>query len=274
MVTKKQKEKYLKDGYVLLPKLLDKNDVKKIKIDAQEIFRKMLKKNRIYDDGTESGFEKAVYILFKSNFKDFIGAAKAAQHIISLQRICLSEKIIKVVRGLGLEEPIVCVKPIIYFNSRHIAKIEGHYKTPSHQDWRSMQGSLNSIVIWSPLVNTDINLGAIEVVPKSHLQGLVETEKDEWFRHIPETVAPISSFVPVEVNIGDVVAFSAFTIHRSGNNVTENIRWSIHMRYNDASEKTFLDRSMPHPYTIYHPEQEIITKGFPTTTHLSKIFKN
>ena len=44
-------------------------------------------------------------------------------------------------------------------------------------------------------------------------------------------------FVSLEVEAGDMVIFSSFLIHRSGNNKTESIRWSMHYRYNDAAEQ-------------------------------------
>lgn len=135
-----------------------------------------------------------------------------------------------------------------------------------------MQGSLNSVVVWVPLVDVDISLGAIEFLPGSHLNGLAPTEKDEWFRRIPENVASSEAFVPEEVRVGDLVVFSAFTIHRSGNNVMDAIRWSIHVRYNDASEATFMDRGMPHPYAVYQPQQELVTRDFPSVDQVRALF--
>lgn len=265
-------EAYKRDGYVLLRKAVDPRVAKTIKEDAKAIFRQMLRKNRIDEHQGEQGFADALYQLFSVSYHDFIGAARAVQHLVSMHRFVVSEQVVALLRDLGLAIPIICVKPIIYFNSRHLAKSEGHYKTPPHQDWRSMQGSLNSVVIWVPLVDIDVQLGAIEFVPGSHLQGLALTEKDEWYRRIPESIAPASSFVPVEVHAGDLVAFSAFAVHRSGDNVTKAIRWSIHVRFNDAGEPSFIDRGMPHPYSVYRPEQELVTQDFPTLNQIRATF--
>ena len=49
---------------------------------------------------------------------------------------------------------------------------------------------------------------------------------------------------------GDLLAFSAFLVHRSGTNSTESIRWSCHFRYNDLAEATFVERGYPHAYVI------------------------
>lgn len=267
-------DNYKRDGFVCLPNAIDSAEVNEIRLEAQTVFRQMFRKNHIAEkDPGEQGFADALYALFNANYQDFIGAARAAQHILSMHRFVVSERITQLLQSLGLAMPIVCVKPIIYFNSRHLAKIEGHYKTPPHQDWRSMQGSLNSVVIWIPLVDIGVKLGAIEFIPGSHLRGLEPTEKDTWYRHIPESSAPSEAFVPIEVKAGDLVAFSAFAVHRSGNNVTQAIRWSIHVRYNDTAEPTFIERGMPHPYSVYRPEQELVTPSFPTPDQLKATFK-
>ncbi|MBX3662277.1 MAG: phytanoyl-CoA dioxygenase family protein [Burkholderiales bacterium] len=265
-------ESYKRDGYVLLRNAVDPRSVEAIKEDAKALFRKMFRKNWLDEHSGEQGFADALYQLFTVSYADFLGAARAAQHLISMHRFVVSEQISDLLHGLGLAMPIVCVKPIIYFNSRHLAKNEGHYKTPPHQDWRSMQGSLNSVVIWVPLVDIDVGLGAIEFIPGSHLTGLRLTEKDEWYRRIPESIAPASSFVPVEVRAGDLVAFSAFAVHRSGDNVTQAIRWSIHVRFNDAAEPNFVNRGMPHPYSVYQPSQELVTQNFPSLDQLHTTF--
>ena len=75
----------------------------------------------------------------------------------------------------------------------------------------------------------------------------------------------------VEVKAGDALFFSAFLVHRSGNNVTDSIRWSCHFRYNDLEEPTFVSRKYPNPY-IYKPQQELVTKNFPSVEQLRKQF--
>ena len=135
-----------------------------------------------------------------------------------------------------------------------------------------MQGSLNSVVTWIPLIDINKELGALEVLPGSHLEGLLPTEEDEWFRHVSADSIDEGQFVPLEVGAGDLVVFSAFLVHRSGNNRSESIRWSMHYRYNDAADPTWIERKFPHPYKVYHPEQEIITNDFPSSEQLRTIF--
>lgn len=265
---------YKTNGFVLLKSVLDVDYLKEIRLEAKECFSRQLTRigYSLNEASTEKDFEQGLYRLFNEDYDAFLGAAKLCQHAISLFRLSTNHELINILKGVGIKQPVICVKPIIYFNSRHISKIEGHYKTPAHQDWRSMQGSLNSAVIWIPLINIDRNLGALEVIPKSHLRGLLPTEKDEWFRHIHPDYIKDDDFVSLEVETGDVVIFNSFLVHRSGNNDTESIRWSMHYRYNDASEETWIERKFVHPYKVYNPDQEITDENFPTVDQLMKIF--
>ena len=265
---------YKTDGFFLLRNVLPKTFLEDIRKEAKSCFLHQLicRGYSLSESSTEKDFEQALYRLFNDDYDAFVGAAKLCQHAISLFRLSASEEVIGSLREVGLEQPAICVKPIIYFNSRHISKIEGHYKTPAHQDWRSMQGSLNSVVVWIPLIDIDRDLGALEVIPGSHLRGLLPTEQDEWFRHVRSDSIDEAEFVPLEVEAGDLVVFSAFLVHRSGNNTTDSIRWSMHYRYNDAAEQSWIDRKFVHPYKVYHPEQEIISETFPSVDHLKEVF--
>jgi len=67
--------------------------------------------------------------------------------------------------------------------------------------------------------------------------------------------------------------FSTLLVHRSGNNVTESIRWSCHFRYNNLLDKSFIQRGYPHPFT-YKPQRDLITASFPTAAEVNDIFSD
>ena len=113
---------YKSQGFVRIPRAIDPDEVNEIRQDAQTVFRQMFQKDRITEDSkSEQGFADALYALFNTNYQDFIGAARSAQHILSMHSFCVSERIWQLLHTLGLAMPIICVKPIIYFNSRHLA---------------------------------------------------------------------------------------------------------------------------------------------------------
>lgn len=264
-------EEYKRNGYLLLKSFFRKAEVEQVRQDAKSVFIAQMKVLGIvrHSELDEAEFENAMSEYFKVDLAGFINCGKTCQHLISLHKLSLHDRVIEELQTLGVRVPNICTRPVIYFNSKHLAKSEVYYKTPPHQDWRSMQGSLNSVVLWVPLVDVNAALGALEIVPGSHLQGLQDSSQDEWFRRIEN--ATDDEFIPVEVEAGDALFFSSFLVHRSGNNVMDSIRWSCHFRYNDLAERTFIERKYPNPY-IYKPEQELVTPGFPNTELLRHIF--
>jgi hypothetical protein len=262
---------YDENGYVHLPSFLDKAMVARVREDAKTVFINQLCHRGILPtrEVSEQQFETAVYQFFRDDIEGFVNCGKTCQHLVSLHRLALSEILISKLRDFGIQTPNICTRPVLFFNSSHLAKSESYYKAPPHQDWRSMQGSLNAIVIWVPLVDIAKDLGALEIIPGSHMLGLLDSIEDDWYRSIEGTTN--DQYVPVEVEAGDVLLFSSFLLHRSGNNTTDSIRWSCHFRYNDLDERTFVERKYPNPY-IYKPEQELITKDFPTKANLQRVF--
>ena len=135
-----------------------------------------------------------------------------------------------------------------------------------------MQGSLDSAVIWVPLIDLPPELGPLEIVPGSHLDGLVTSEVVDNFGKVDESYLQDKTFESLPVSAGDVVVFSSFLVHRSGTNSSPDIRWSCHFRYNNLAETTFVERGYPHPY-VYKPMEELLTTGFPVQPQVSAVFR-
>jgi len=210
-----------------------------------------------------------MFRFFKADMQGFTNCGKQVQHLISLHRLSLEESIEIVLKRLGLSFPNISTRPVLYFNSRYLAKKEVYWRVFPHQDWRSMQGSLDSVVVWIPLIDIPLALGSLEVVPGSHIEGLSTIEVVDGFGRVEHYED--QDFTALETEQGDALFFSAFLVHRSGTNRTDSIRWSCHFRYNNLDEQTFIDRGYPHPY-LYKPQEDLITAGFPTKEMLSSLF--
>jgi phytanoyl-CoA hydroxylase len=264
---------YKDNGYLLAKNFFRPQDVEPVLQEAKQIFiAQMLRHNIVGNSSpSEPEFERGMTALFETDLQSFTNCGKQAQHLISLHRLSLDERIIAVLRELGLEFPNISTRPLLYFNSPKLAKKEVYWRLSAHQDWRSMQGSLDAVVVWIPLTDIDRSLGALEVMPGSHKSGLLPSEMGDGFGHIKEPL-DLSAMVPIEVQMGDTLFFSAFLAHQSGTNITDSIRWSCHFRYNNLQEKTFIERGFPHPY-IYRPQEELITERFPSKKQIEEIFE-
>lgn len=264
---------YKKNGYVLLRDFIDVKEIDAIRQEAKDIFTIQLKRLGIVskDNLTEAEFEKGLYELFKKDFQLLMYCGKQLQHMISLHRLSLSEKIVSTLKELGLSHPIINVRPVIFFNSPRLGKKEVDHTKPAHQDFRTTQGSIDSVVVWMPLIDIPKELGALEIIPGSHMNGLMQYEVNDAYHTLKNTNE--KDFISVEVKKGDALFFSTLLVHQSGQNTSDAIRWSCHFRYNNINDPTFIERGFPHTY-LYRPQDELVTKDFPSVAQMKESFKH
>ena len=256
-------KQFRKDGFLIKKNLFSTSEIQEVLDAARKVFG-----SHIYDSDIDSG----MFGLFRSSLSVFSNCGRVCQHNIPLHRMGTSDLIMSVLKeSTGIKDPVISTRPVLFFNNKNLATEEVYYKTPPHQDWRSIQGSLNSVVVWIPLVNVTDELGPLEVIPGSHKRGLCAKKMVKGFGVCD---AKNKEFVKVEMNVGDALFFSTYLIHRSGNNITEDkIRWSCHFRYNDLEDETYIGRGYPSPY-VYYPEEELITPGHPSNEMIKKYYSD
>lgn len=267
-----RRETYKCQGYIVEKGIFDPAEIEKIRAEAKAIFISQMERLGIIEHAeiSEGQFERGMFKFFEVDTNSFVNCGKQAQHLISLHRLSLDRRIVLLLEELGLEAPIISTRPLLYFNSSRLAKKEVYWRLSMHQDWRSMQGSLDAMVVWIPLVSVNDDLGALQVFPGTHRGGLLASKMEDGYGHIDANVDP-SAAVSVELEAGDALFFSALLVHQSGTNVTDSIRWSCHFRYNNLRESSFVARGFPHPY-VYRPQVELITPDFPATRDIDAIF--
>lgn len=264
---------FKKNGFALLKDFFGRDEIQNVYGDAKKVFvTQMLQLKLLGSDAPEEGeFETALFKLFTLDQGRFINCAKQAQHLLSLHRLSLDVRIENVLRQLGLSFPNISTRPVLFMNSPYLAEKEIYWRTFPHQDWRSMQGSLDAVVVWIPLVDIDGPLGALEIVAGSHKRGLLAPDLVDGFGKVDQFKD--EDFMPVAVNRGDALFFNAFLVHRSGTNKTQSVRWACHFRYNNLAEETFVERGYPHPY-IYRPQEALLTPEFPALEMIDRMFSD
>jgi len=273
---KVDKSKFAKDGYLLIRNFFNDEEIDPILLKVFRVFSLGFDDDRKNDFSSPKNIKKVeghLFDLFNDDTEKFINLGKQAQHIIDLWRLASSRKIEDLLLALNLDFPNFSVRPSMFFNSKKLDK-KGHYwRLGDHQDWRSSQGSLDSVTIWYPYVNCDIKLGALEVIPGSHLDGLYECAEVDYYSKIDEGLLDEGKYIPVEMNKGDLLIFNSFLVHRSGTNSTNGIRWSSQLRFNNLDDPNFIKRKLPNPY-IYKPFENLVEPGPPTKEEIMNYFNN
>src|SRR5438046_8598724 len=154
---------FKENGFAMTKGFFSKAEVERVRSDAKNVFMTQLLRHGIMksEDPGEREFETALFEYFKLHLQEFINCGKQIQHLVSLHRLSLHERIEQTLRAeFGFQFPNISTRPVLYFNSRFLAKEEVYWRVFPHQDWRSMQGSLDSIVVWVPIADVDVRLGA------------------------------------------------------------------------------------------------------------------
>ena len=177
----------------------------------KEIFKKLDFKNEIYISDLminkkEKNCLKEFYLgLFQRNF--------------DVYSLMCSEKLRLIYSDLGLLNPYINSDPLtmLHINSSLFSNTFSITNSPWHQDWLSMQGSINSIVLWIPLVDINNKTGGIHLIESSHKKGLIEAKKDDWFASIDNDSSNVRKglFVKPNPKAGDALIFSSLLVHKT-----------------------------------------------------------
>ncbi|MCX5660881.1 MAG: phytanoyl-CoA dioxygenase family protein [Planctomycetota bacterium] len=101
------------------------------------------------------------------------------------------------------------------------------------------------ISVWMPLVPVDENSGCLQVARGSHKQGyrpMVTVERNGLVGLGPEDLRDIDP-VSCVMQPGDVLMFNELTYHRSLDNTSDLVRWSLDIRFFDARNAELRGRS-------------------------------
>ena len=148
----------------------------------------------------------------------------------------------------------------------------GDGSTPWHQDGAFFQPEVDDvamITVWFPLTDATIEKGCLAVLPRSHRQGFSvhcpEGTKvnQSGLDRIPEETFDVDALVPMPMKRGGALAFHRNLIHGSLPNKSDELRWSLDLRYLPIGQPTgyrelpgFVARSRTDPDAeLRSPEQ-------------------
>ena len=102
-----------------------------------------------------------------------------------------------------------------------------------HQDnqYTRFVDGFGGINIWFALQPMTPENGCLQIVPRSHLRGTLESDlSGDGDTHKKVKIEP-ESFLPIRMSPGDAVAFTRLTVHGSGPNATNDARIGYAVQY-------------------------------------------
>lgn len=136
----------------------------------------------------------------------------------------------------GLVGPEISCNPIQHLRPKmpsQTAKVQNTHIAGWHQDAAVMREEADPhevLTVWIPLSEATLENGCMHVIPGVVGQGILHTKSAVMEpQELPATPA-----VPLPMNKGDVLLMHKETPHNSTPNVSDTIRWSMDLRYQEA----------------------------------------
>ena len=230
-------EAYHNDGYLLLPGLFTEADMEPVRLAIEDEVDRLA--DRFYREGKVSSrfadqpFNRRLVLLCES--------AQESVRIWELRtRAAVTPELYRLVRHPGLLELMTAILgPEVAWTGSFAVRVklpESEVTAfPWHQDtqyYGNPTRHLHVISVWIPLVDVDERNGCLQLLPGSHRWGLLGGARDsERVVQMFEDVEQRGKPVVLPMRRGDALAFSNLTCHASTVNTTDEMRWSIDLRY-------------------------------------------
>jgi len=168
-----------------------------------------------------------------------------------------TEETIKMLLGVDNSQPLYA-----YTNRCRIDPPEDNRRTYGwHQEVFYTVPKGRFIQTWAPLIcDATVKNGTIEVAVGSHKEGLTQQTWNEIEGRatqilIEDSVVNKYPRVPVEMKVGELLFFSGYLAHRSGNNTSNQVRYSLIGMYHDVRHEPFLTPRISFQYRGLSPRQ-------------------
>lgn len=236
------------DGFYIARNLLDAGVVDVCAQDIHAVFAQQVALLGLPDAGDLFGNARALHGAHIEQFKKVLAALWRLQSVGALLNAAPIMAVLKKVFGFG---PVfVPGGQTVHVQSAELKIPGGYFGLKAHQDWPSVQGSLDGLGVWVALCAIDANAYPLEVVPGSHRRGLIAPAGNQTSGLWVVDALDDAAFVPVCVKPGDVVFFSNFLVHRSGlAGRSDFVRIACSTRFDNGGEPSFVARGLPSAYT-------------------------
>ena len=249
-LSRQQLEQYFRDGFIVVPNFFSPAELQPViaavedSVDA--LAEKLYRGGKITDKCENAGFYQRVWMLDKQ----FKGAAiiliKMGYLPKAIRTLWSNERLLNVVEQMI--GPNIAGHPV--WNLRSKTPQNEQTTVPWHQDNGyldpSALGTLQPTA-WIPLIDATVDNGCMQVVRGGHRLGKTATHTccagGTWYVDLDEKEMERSlgvdmkkDVVTCEVPLGGMLLINNCIPHRSLENFSDKVRWSLDLRWQDPSK--------------------------------------
>jgi ectoine hydroxylase-related dioxygenase (phytanoyl-CoA dioxygenase family) len=290
LLTEKQITEFNQQGYVVVDNILDfNNDLQPIMEEYYGVLDRLA--HELYSQGkisslySELPFNKRlieVYLEAGKVYSQYFTISLPPDGVKEDTPFWAGEAVFKVLRNESLLDAVesligseIYATPILHGRIKppeHLTPTDASGnvqlgKTAIHQDNAGLlpeADDTDMLIVWFPMHDATVKNGCLCVWPGSHRHGLLPHRLIPGRAYIPaETLKNSGKATAIPVKQGSVLFMHKLLIHASYANNSDDIRWSIDLRYNPTDQPRvrsyfpgFIARSRAHPETeCFDPAQ-------------------
>jgi hypothetical protein len=246
-LTKAQVGQYFDDGFLIVEDLFDRADLQPVmdEIDGivDDLAERLYAAGKIQDKHADKGF----YTRLTALEHEYKGAAVLV-HINGwlgphLARLWSSPRLLDIVEQfIG---PDIAGHPV--WNIRSKTPDTRLMTVPWHQDTAYLDAGAERTLqptAWIPFIDANAVNGGLQVLRGGHRPGAVAPHRLEntvgdrksWYLYIDEADLPAGDIVTCEMRMGSVLFLNQLIPHRSLENRSDKVRWSVDLRWQDPRQ--------------------------------------
>ena len=251
-LSEQQVQRYFDDGFLVVEDVLTADDLRPVMDEFEQIVDEWADKlhgaGKIADKCAGEGLFTRLTLLEQQ----WPGAAalihNREQVRPALGRLWSSDKLLDILEQfLG---PNICGHPVSVIRTK--TPNTALMTVPWHQDAAyflpGMEKTLQPVG-WIPFLDTSVENGTLQVVRGGHKPGRIfrhRVERDvghpkSWYVYIDDADLPAGERVACELKLGSVVFHNTMMPHRSTENHSDKVRWSVDLRWQRPGEPTGFD---------------------------------
>ena len=245
-------EEYKKNGFVILKQFFSWKLLKEFEESLQSLLSVSLEKNNI---SSTDYFHKAFRELDKKDHSEIKSIYETLRNSDKTGNIIYYPPLVEVVKELlGMSRTQMIY--LIYHICRLDPPEDGRFLYGWHQQSFYSVFEADEVQLWMPVIGKNTKeMGTISILEGSHKRELphyIHKIKDGHEQMIipDENVKGFKERF-IEIELGDILLFHPYLIHRSNQNFSEKVRYSIVASYASPYDKRFKGKEHKER-TAYH----------------------
>lgn len=256
-----QLDQYFTEGWVIasdiLPHDIVKEAIRSVELLVDDVAQRLYSKGKILDICKDASFHDRL-IRLEEQFKHTnVLLHKNGVLPQGIQQVWAHPQLMAIAHQILGPDSDIMGHPVWNLRCKTPEKLSlGQATVPWHQDnayldeecWDKLQ-----VTAWVPLVDTNLHNGCMQVVRRAHLPGITANHAccvgGTWYTEVtPEELEATlgcdmtKDVVTCEVPLGSVLLLNNLIPHRSMENNSDGVRWSLDLRWQRGGEPNGFNR--------------------------------